>query len=304
MKKLDCIYDMETNDPDDYMTLCLLSTHPKVNLRAITLTPGSPEQVAIVKYVLNQTGRTDVRVGVPDNKKFTFPERKGQNSIVSGFHYKIIPQLRPDYSAELCDKVLHETFNNYPDTIILTGAAVTNIANFLKKHPDVIVKKWVAQGGFAGTNIVTKENELAKFAGQEVCRTFNFCQDINAADYLLNNKNIIEKRLVSKNVCHGVTYNKAMHSKIAALTTRTKGLDLIYTAMDKYLENKPGKMFHDPFAACTMINSDICEFKEVEVYHKLDQGHQKYGAKLKTSTNTFIAVSADHNLFFDTLIDA
>jgi pyrimidine-specific ribonucleoside hydrolase len=171
MKKLNCVYHLETNDPDDYMTLCLLTTHPKVNLKAITIDPGAPEQVAIVKYVLNQTKRTDVRVGVPDNRKYTFPNRK--DPVVSNFHYKIIPQLRPDYSAELCDKVLHETFNNYPDTIILTGAAVTNIANFLKKYPDVIVKKWVAQGGFAGTNIVAKENELAKFAGQEVCRTFN-----------------------------------------------------------------------------------------------------------------------------------
>jgi hypothetical protein len=96
-------------------------------------------------------------VGVPDNKKFTFPERKGSNSIVSGFHYKIISQLRPDYSAELSDKVLYETFKQYPDTILLTGAPVTGIATFLKKHPDIIIKKWVAQGGFAGTNLVAKE---------------------------------------------------------------------------------------------------------------------------------------------------
>jgi inosine-uridine nucleoside N-ribohydrolase len=31
---------METNDPDDFLTLCILSTHPKVNLRAVTITPG------------------------------------------------------------------------------------------------------------------------------------------------------------------------------------------------------------------------------------------------------------------------
>ena len=33
-------FDMETADPDDVLTLCLLSHHPKVNLVSTTITPG------------------------------------------------------------------------------------------------------------------------------------------------------------------------------------------------------------------------------------------------------------------------
>ena len=36
---IDVVFDMETGDPDDFFTLCLLTAHPKVNLRAVTVTP-------------------------------------------------------------------------------------------------------------------------------------------------------------------------------------------------------------------------------------------------------------------------
>ena len=299
--KINVIYDMETSDPDDYMTLCLLSSHPNVNLRAVTITPGSPEQVGIVKYVLSNTNKLDVKIGVPDPKKYTFSDKQSKD-IVSGFHYKIIPRLKPDYSAQSCNEVLLSTFKDYPDTIILTGAAVTNIANFIKKNPEIMINTWIAQGGFAGCNIVPENYILNKFKGLEICRTFNFCQDINSADLLLNSNNILEKRLISKNVCHGVTYDKKMHEYLEPYKNKSKGLNLIYTAMEVYLKNKPsGKMFHDPLAACTMINNDICEFKEVEIYHIMDNGFQKFGSRLKENTNTFISINVDMNKFLQTL---
>jgi hypothetical protein len=40
-EKLDLIYDMETNDPDDFFALCLLLSHPRSTLRGVTLYPGT-----------------------------------------------------------------------------------------------------------------------------------------------------------------------------------------------------------------------------------------------------------------------
>lgn len=57
------LLDMETSDPDDFLTLLLLLGHPTVDLRAVTVTPGSRTQVALVRSVLRWFGRTDIRVG-------------------------------------------------------------------------------------------------------------------------------------------------------------------------------------------------------------------------------------------------
>lgn len=49
---LDVVRDMETSDPDDFLTLLLLAGHPEVNLCAVTVTPGSPAQVGVVRLVV------------------------------------------------------------------------------------------------------------------------------------------------------------------------------------------------------------------------------------------------------------
>jgi inosine-uridine nucleoside N-ribohydrolase len=38
---------MEIGDPDDVITLCFLTSHPKVNLRAVTVTLGTDVQIAL-----------------------------------------------------------------------------------------------------------------------------------------------------------------------------------------------------------------------------------------------------------------
>lgn len=62
MKKHDLIFDMETADPDDAMTLCLLANHNHITLRAVTVTPGTDEQIGMVKHILKITGH-DLPVG-------------------------------------------------------------------------------------------------------------------------------------------------------------------------------------------------------------------------------------------------
>jgi len=46
---------METSDPDDLMTLCLLANHSKADLLVVTVTPGIDEQIGLVKTILNET---------------------------------------------------------------------------------------------------------------------------------------------------------------------------------------------------------------------------------------------------------
>lgn len=62
---LDVVWDMETGDPDDFLTLLLLLGHPRVNLRGVTITPGTPDQVGVVRHALALFGR-DIPVGAFD----------------------------------------------------------------------------------------------------------------------------------------------------------------------------------------------------------------------------------------------
>ena len=41
------VLDLETGDPDDIMTLMLAACHPGVQLKAVTVTPGSLEQLQV-----------------------------------------------------------------------------------------------------------------------------------------------------------------------------------------------------------------------------------------------------------------
>ena len=50
--RVNIVWDMETMDPDDYLTLLLLLGHPQVNLKAVTITPGSQHQVGFVRAAL------------------------------------------------------------------------------------------------------------------------------------------------------------------------------------------------------------------------------------------------------------
>ena len=59
---LDVVWDMETGDPDDFLTLLLLLGHPQVNLKAVTVTPGTPDQVGLVRQALAWFGR-EIPVG-------------------------------------------------------------------------------------------------------------------------------------------------------------------------------------------------------------------------------------------------
>ena len=83
--------------------------------------------------------------------------------------------------------------------ILFCGGALTKISEFIDNNK---IDLLVANGGFAGKNIVKSENILIKFKNKEKIRTYNFNLDIDAALNVISSKNISNIILVSKNVCH------------------------------------------------------------------------------------------------------
>ena len=287
--KTDLAFNCETSDPDDMLTLCMLATHPRVNLVAVVITPGSRSQVAVVKHLLERLECSHIPVGSrnPDHPK----------QCVSGFHYDWL-SISKDAVAEpdgLGEDILHAAAT--PNWKIISGAPLSCIARYLDKY-QTIIPEVVMQGGFAGDSVVPEEHRLAKFVGRETCPTFNLNGDILAACVVIDTPLIQLKRFVSKNVCHGVIYNQEMHERIKPHRTNNAGLDLMVGGMKTYLAKHPkGKAFHDPLAACVAIDPKICTWAEVEIYREKGEWGSRLIERNGLGPDTFISVAMDREKF-------
>lgn len=92
-----------------------------------------------------------------------------------------------------------EVLNEIPQgaDIVFCGGAFTKIAKYLKNNKLDLV---VANGFFAGCNIVKPEYVLEKFKGITQCVSYNPNLDYRSALEVVNSG--VDMLIVSKNVCH------------------------------------------------------------------------------------------------------
>ncbi|CAF3955704.1 unnamed protein product [Rotaria sp. Silwood1] len=173
-------------------------------LKAVTVVPGTPDQIDFLRYVLDRFGRNDLPLGVFD---------MNAKPALSKFHLKIYDNMSIKESREVLDG--SDVLLTYCDekTILICGGPLKNVAKAIQTGRFKF-GRLVVQGGFAGDNIVPKEKRLSKFNGRITCPTFNLGADIKATKIVLDYNDIKEKYFVSKNVCHGVLYTKDTHKKL------------------------------------------------------------------------------------------
>lgn len=145
---------------------------------------------------------------------------------------------------------------------VFVGGALTELARYTTMHH---IDALVMNGGFAGDNVVNKENRLKKFNGKNTIRTFNFNCDVNAADKVLKTteRQIGKIILVGKNVCHSLKNTEEY------LWRDNESLELF----TKY-HVKQGKRQHDMLAcheglALLNLTDDkpFCIYKELYPYN-------------------------------------
>ncbi|MBX2802997.1 MAG: nucleoside hydrolase [Myxococcales bacterium] len=301
------VFDMETGDPDDVLTLILLLGHPAVELRAVTVTPGTPHQVAVVREVVRRFDR-DLPVGAfdLDHVKARGTPEERYVTCVSSWHWRFLGELEPRRDAAVGWQVLRDHLD--ADTVLVTGAPLKNLGALLRNDEDADLRfRWVAQGGFAGEGVVPAEQQLEKFRGLTTCPTYNLNGDPRSALLALADPRILHRRFVSKNVCHGVVYDGELHetvgARIEALAdgAHRHSLQLVHRGMEHYLRRKPeGKAFHDPLAACCALTPEIGTWAEVELYRQKG----KWGSRLAppAERNATILIGYDRVAFLDTLL--
>lgn len=326
------VFDMETSDPDDFLTLLLLLGHPAVDLRAVTVTPGTREQVGLVRWALERLGR-DIPVGA-------FDLTHGKD-CVSAWHYAAYGMPKAEGDAEEGWEVLRRTLG--PGVTLVTGAPLKNLGRLLREGGDAPLGSLFIQGGFAGEGVVPSERQLHKFKGRATCPSFNLNGDPRSAlDVLAHRGRFSDLRFVSKNVCHGVMYDDAFHigailaqaeacghrhgdecscechhnedvmhimaccatcpccgrqvswPATPAVERHGRSLELIIQGMDHYLAKRPkGKALHDPLAACCAIDPGVGEWAEVEVY----QERGEWGSRLAPGSGVRIITGYDRARF-------
>ncbi|MFZ4929424.1 nucleoside hydrolase [Chryseobacterium sp. Mn2064] len=248
--KLPFHFDMETADPDDPMTLAILATHPKVNLISVSVHPGGTDQIGFVRHVLRILGREDVRIGAGTPKSIA--------SRVSGFYRKWVGRFEHSEADDTAANIMAETLRKFPDCTLLTGAALTN--PYALFETGVFFDRWFCQGGFVGDNIVPKEYRLEKFDGKRTCATFNLNGNPLAAETLLSIP-MTERRMISKNVCHGAVFTKEDAELLIPYRDHNKGLKLFLKAVEL-----KEKALHDTVAALLAIDPSKALWEEVIPY--------------------------------------
>jgi len=289
--RLQIVLDLEIGYMDDFITLVFLLGHPLVNLKAITIVPGTPDEIGFLRHVLAIFNRADIPLGVFD---------MNAKSIVSAFDYKVyysteIKESREAFDA--CDILLTHCDEN---TILVCGGPLTNVSKAIQTGK-FRLGRLVVQGGFAGDNIVPSNKRIDKLNGQLTSTAFNLDSNVQSALNVLQDKTIKEKFFVSKNVCHRVHYNRDMHKQLEPIKDKSLSLKEIYRIMSIYLDsiNIDGEIFHDPLTACCAIDPTIGEWRDVELY--FDEQVKEWGSRIVEYPNVKITVDYNHSSFLNTL---
>ena len=289
--RISVVYDMETGDPDDFLALLLLLGHPRVDLKAVTVTPGSRWQVGVVRWALQLFGSA-IPVGAFDIRH----RKKSVSSWLYATWGEISPSDEAEAAAELLIRVCDAT------TTLVTGGPLRNVARAIRLgndrgHP-FTAGRLVGQGGFAGEGVVPPEKQMDKFRGRMTCPTYNF-MDHRSVRTLLSHSGIAIKRLVSKNVCHRVVWDTTLQEAVALNADNSLALRMIGDAMMQYPEVRGAKKLHDLLAACCAIDESIGEWAEVEMFRSKGE----WGARLCPGSGIWIIVDYDRQRFIQTFIE-
>lgn len=154
--------------------------------------------------------------------------------------------LKKTYSEP--DMTPYELYTKTNPQVVITGAPPKGLAEAVRTHHQNIkdhgvlgrfrVPLWVCQGGFAGDNVVPEKDRLPKFAGKVTCPTYNLGGAGVDADFLFSKVTLNELpriRLVSKNVCHRLVYDKKLHEYLKPHVRDSRSLGFIWEVMEAYL---------------------------------------------------------------------
>ena len=307
------VMELETGDPDDILALLFILEHPRAQLKAIVMSPGSPDQIGLIKHIFTKYHHPDISIGA-----FNLDHPK---PTVSAWHYKTFGHF--ESSRDAVDGAALILEHCTPDTTMLCCGPMRNLGKAIQvaedTNSDFTLAKVVIQGGFVGNNIVPESVALEKFKDKEMVPSWNLDGALKDTLRILRSPRCSEIRLVlhtgpalppqvrncdispqvSKNVCHGVVWDERLSEQIA--DQGTEMLHTIDTIMTDYRQQKGSpKIIHDLVAATCALTPTVCEWAQVTMHHQKKAG---WGADISKTSNTFIVTSFNPDQFIQTLCE-
>lgn len=257
---MEIIFDMETGDPDDLITLLMLVNNPNIDLKAVTCYQGSHVQIGLIYHVLSLAGlETIVPIGGLNSE---------EPSVLSQYYYDVVGSW-PSKSAEISpSELIKQTLDTYPNTYILTGAPLTNIAQFVHDYPDTVIKNMVTQGGYIG-DLVEPSKKLKKFINKPSQRTYNLGNDTDAFNTVNNAQSIENLTFVTKDLCHGFMYDKTIHNTINFNNDAIS--QLLHSCLSHYTNQNKSKAMHDPLAMLYMLRNDLGKTLPINMNYSINE---------------------------------
>jgi len=235
------------HDPDDLFAILYLIA-AGVNIRAILISPGDPDQIAIAKFLCEKLG-LQIPVGT---------SKVNRTKLSSGsIHHEFLKKYK--YPLEksgdgLGVDILENVLKNYPDSELFIIGPVSSIGSYIVKHPTAKFKRATMQGGFLPYSLYDPKIRNPKFEGAEWMPTFNLNGDRPAGETFMK-ANVADRRMVGKNVCHTVLFTWEQYRNMGQYNGDASRF--FEEAANMYLAKHTDKKFHDPTAACLHLHPEI-----------------------------------------------
>jgi len=158
------------HDPDDFFSLCYLIASG-VNIRSILISPGDPDQIAIARFLCEETGLR-IPIGTSKTDRTKLSSGSIHHDLLKKYNYHL-EQKADGLGAD----ILEDVVRNFPDSELFIIGPVSNLGNYFSKHPEIHFKRATMQGGFLPYSLYMPKNPEPKFFDQEYMPTFNMNGD-------------------------------------------------------------------------------------------------------------------------------
>ncbi len=280
------------SDIDDAIALTYLLSQPRCDLLGITTVTGKPIVRAMIADAICRNADRTIPIYPGLENPLIIPQR--QTDVPQAVALKKWPH-RTEFPANQAIEFMRRTIRANPHEIVLLGiGALTNVAALFTMDPEIppLLKGLVIMGG--------NFTPIRLSPAVPIPVEWNIGNDPHAADIVFNAKVPIQHS-IGLDVTSRVTMPEAEAQKLFDNSWWHPVLDFGAAWFQSPATNL---YFHDPMAATTIFNHNICRFEsgavDVELVSQRLRGFTFWNPA-KSDPRQWVAMRVNQRAFFDEL---